>query len=429
MHIKREFWGLLFFFLTVGSFTSAESNKIIVVPLKGAVSPATAETILGSLAEAKRTGATALVIKIDTPGGLLTSTREIVQGILNSPVPVIAYVAPAGAQCASAGTFIALACPVLAMAPGTNIGAAHPVSPMGKLDETMEKKVVNDTVSYITTLAVQWNRNKEWAEKAVRESVSINEHQALRLKVADLTAENLNDLLTKIDGKILRLPSGVITLKTKGVPVEEIIPNLRHRILQSVSDPNIAYLLLLFGILGIWAEFSTPGIGFPGIVGFICLLLAFYGLSALPVNIAGVALIFIAVGFFVLEAHTPMFGLLGLGGIVALLFGSLFLIRPYSYLRVSRISYVAASLVFALLIFAIATFAFKSQRRKVTTGKEGLLGEIGEARTDLAPEGTVYVHGEYWTARSLDNSPIKQGEKVKVEKISGRTLLVTRCRE
>jgi len=413
--------------MSFGFANQGRSAEVVVIPMKGSVNPAMAEMFLKSLREAERNGAAAVIIQLDTPGGLLTSTREIVEGILNSKVPVVAYVSPAGAQCASAGTFIALSCPVLAMAPGTNIGAAHPVTPAGKMDETMEKKVVNDASSWITSLALRWGRNADWAEKAVRQSVSANEKEAVALKVADIPAENLTDLLIRIDGRVVHLDSKSITLQTKSAVVNEIKPNLRHRILQTVSDPNIAYILLLLGILGIIYEFSSPGLGFPGIVGFICILLAFYGLSALPVNIAGVALVFVGVSFFVLEAHSPSFGLLGLGGIVSLIFGSLFLIKPFSYLKIaSRASSLSVAFVFAALVFLIASFAYRAMRRKVTTGKEGLIGEIGEARTDLAPEGTIYVHGEYWTARASDGSTIKKGEKVRVEKVSGHILLVTK---
>lgn len=421
---------LIIFLLLITSlgFTNKiRAAEVMVVPMKGSINPAMAEMLLKALQQAEQNGAAAVVIQLDTPGGLLTSTREIVEGILNSKVPVVAYVSPAGAQCASAGTFIALACPVLAMAPGTNIGAAHPVTPIGKMDETMENKVVNDAAAWITALALQWDRNAEWAEKAVRKSVSVNEKEAVALKVADLPAENLTDLLAKIDGRRIRLGSKSITLRTKSARINEVKLDFRHRILQSVSDPNIAYILLLLGILGIIFEFSAPGIGFPAIVGLICLLLAFYGLSALPVNIAGVALVFLAVGFFVLEAHSHSFGLLGLGGIVSLAFGSLFLIKPFSYLKIaSRISSLSAAFVFAALLFIIVKLAYRAMRRKITTGKEGLIGETGDARTDLTPEGTIYVHGEYWTGRTSDGSTIKKGEKVRVEKISGHILLVAK---
>ncbi len=420
------FLPLLILFGFVNQIQSA--GVVTVVPMKGSVNPAMAEMFLKSLQEAERNGAEAVVIRLDTPGGLLTSTREIVEGILNSKVPVVAYVSPAGAQCASAGTFIALACPILAMAPGTNIGAAHPVTPAGKMDETMEKKVVNDASSWITSLALRWNRNADWAEKAVRQSASVNEKEAVALKVADMTAENLADLLAKIDGRTIKLGSQSVKLQTKSADINEVKLNLRHRVLQTVSDPNIAYILLLLGILGIIYEFSSPGLGFPGIVGFICILLAFYGLSALPVNIAGVALVFVGIGFFVLEAHSPSFGLLGLGGIVSLIFGSLFLIKPFSYIKIaSRASSISATLIFAGLVFLVASFAYRALRKKVTTGKEGLIGETGEARTDLTPEGTIYVHGEYWTARTPDGSTIKKGEKVRVEKVSGRILLVVKA--
>lgn len=427
----KNFRLLLVIFLTLlmffGFANQSRAAEVMVVPMKGSVNPAMTEMFLKSLQEAEQNGAAAVVIQLDTPGGLLNSTRDIVKGILNSKVPVIAFVSPSGAQCASAGTFIALACPVLAMAPGTNIGAAHPVMPIGKMDETMEAKVVNDASAWITSLAARWGRNADWAEKAVRQSKSANEKEAVALKVADFSADNLDDLLTKVDGRVIRLDSKLITLQTKSAQINEVKLNFRQRILQSVSDPNIAYILLLLGILGIIFEFSSPGIGFPGIVGLICIFLAFYGLSALPVNIAGVALIFLAVGFFILEAHSHSFGLLGLGGVVSLAFGSLFLIKPFSYLSISsRVSSLTVSFIFAALLFIIVRLAYKATRRKVTTGKEGLIGEEGEARTDLTPKGTIYVHGEYWTARASDGSTIKKGEKVRVEKVSGRILLVTK---
>ena len=427
----KNFRYLPVIFLSLFTFfvftTRCQSAEVTVIPMKGSINPAMVEMFLKTLREAERNGAAAIVIQLDTPGGLLTSTREIVEGVLNSKVPIVAFVSPAGAQCASAGTFIALACPVLAMAPGTNIGAAHPVTPAGKMDEMMEKKVVNDASSWITSLALRWNRNADWAEKAVRQSASVNEKEAVKLGVADLTAENLTDLLTRIDGRKIRLGSESIVLQTKTALINDVKLDFRQRILQSVSDPSIAYILLLLGILGIIYEFSSPGIGFPGIVGFICILLAFYGLSALPVNIAGVALIFVAVGFFVLEAHSPSFGLLGLGGIVSLIFGSLFLIKPFSYIKVaSRASFLTVAFVFAGLVLLIAGFAYRALQRKVTTGKEGLVGEEGDARTDLAPEGTIYVHGEYWTARASNGSTIKKGEKVRVDKVSGRILLVVK---
>jgi len=429
---KILFFGSIFLFLVhlaSPAAKEASGGKAIILPLKGAVNPAMSELVSQSFKAVKKEKGRDIVVvlKIDTPGGLLVSTREIVEEILSCPVPIIGYISPAGAQCASAGTFIALACPVLAMAPGTSIGAAHPVMPIGKMEKIHQEKVVNDAVAWITSLAERWGRNKYWAEKAVRESAAINEKEAVRLKVADLVAEDLTQLLFQIDGRKIVLDSRMVILNTKEAKVEEIPINFRQRILQVVSDPNIAYLLFLLGILGILAEFSTPGIGFPGIVGFISLLLAFYGLSALPVNIAGIALILVAIAFFILEAYTPTFGLLGMGGIVALVFGSLLLIRPFSYLKPpSRFSSLLVAFVFAGLVLLMARFAFRAMRRKVSTGKEGMVGEIGEARTDLTPQGIVYVHGEYWTACTLDEEPVKKGEKVCVEKVSGRILLVKR---
>lgn len=396
---------------------------IMVIPVRGAVNPPMAEMLRENIARAARENYHAVILELNTPGGLLTSTREIAESILTSPVPVIAFVSPAGAQCASAGTFIALACPVLAMSPGTNIGAAHPVTPMAEMDEVMKEKALSDTAAWITSLAERWGRNRNWAESAVRESVSANEREALKLGVCDLLADSMDDLLEKLDGREVVLEAGTVVLQTENAVLLRMRPGFRNRLLQAISDPNIAYILLLLGVLGIMAEFSTPGLGFPGVVGTICLLLAFYALATLPVTIAGIALIFLAVAFFVMEAHTPSFGLLGLGGLLALFLASVFLLRPFSYLGFSRASFYTASLFFALLAFGLASFAFGAQRRKIMTGREGMRGEVGRARTDLSPEGTVYVHGEYWTARTM-GEPIRKGEPVRVRRVTGTVLEV-----
>ncbi len=397
--------------------------RVLVVPIRGAINPPMTELLRESVDRAHRQRIETVVLEINTPGGLLTSTREMVEIILNSPVPVVAYVSPRGAQCASAGTFIALACPVLAMSPGSNIGAARPVDMTGQMDEQMSEKVINDAVAWITSLAGRWERNEEWAEKAVRESASVNEKEAVEINVADLVAGNLSELLELIHHREINLEDETIILNTRHAEVERVELTFRQKILQTISNPNIAYILLLLGILGIMAEFSSPGIGFAGVVGSICLILGFYAMATLPVTITGLALIFVAVAFFILEAYTPTFGLLGLGGLAALFFASVFLLRPFSYLRFSRVSFYSASLIFAGLVFGIATFALRAQRRKVTTGPEGLVGETGTCRTALNPEGTVYVHGEYWTARAL-TPPVKKGAKVTVQKVDGHILLV-----
>ncbi len=411
--------------VTVPCPARAGEPLVLVVPARGAINPPMVELIRESLERASKDNVQAVILQLNTPGGLLSSTREVVEHILNSPVPVVTYVSPAGAQCASAGTFIALASPVLAMAPGTNIGAARPVQMMGQMDEEMSEKVINDAVAWITSLAARWERNEEWAEKAVRESASINEKEAAAINISDLTAASLEELLEAIHGREIMLNEEPLVLNTRNAAVEHVRISFRQKILQAISSPEIAYILLLLGILGIMAEFSTPGIGFAGVVGGICLILAFYALATLPITITGLAFILLAVAFLVMEAHTPTFGLLGLGGLVSLFLASLFLLQPFSYLAFSRISFYATSLVFALMIFGIATVAFRAHRRKVTTGPEGLVGNIATPRTKLDPEGTVYVHGEYWTARAT-NPPVQEGEKVVVRKVEGRILLVER---
>lgn len=407
------------------SGVDAPGSGVLVVPLRGAINPAGAELVRDALARAVREDYHAVVLRLNTPGGLLSSTREIVESILNSTVPVIAFVAPAGAQCASAGTFIALACPVLAMAPGTNIGAAHPVTPFDEMDETMKEKALSDTVAWIKSLAARWDRDEDWAERAVRESVSANEHEALALGICDLVVSSVEELLTELDGRRLVLDGREITLATANAPVSDFPLGMRSRILQAISDPSIAYILLMLGILGIMGEFSSPGLGFPGVAGIISLLLAFYALAALPVTLVGVGFIIAGAAFLILEAYTPTFGLLGLGGIVSLFLASLFLIRPLSYLSFSRPLFYVVSASFALVIFGLASFAFSAHRRQVTTGSEGLIGERGRARTDLDPEGTVYVHGEYWSARAV-NPPVRRGETVRVVRLEGRRLEVER---
>ncbi len=418
---------LFIFFLPFLFYTSslyAEARPVYLLPIKGVINPITARQLKEGIRYAEREKSPLLIIKLDTPGGLLVSTRAIVREIMSANIPIVIYVSPSGAQCASAGTFIALSVPILAMAEATNIGAAHPVSLLGGMGKEMEKKVVNDAVSFIKGIARKNNRNVQWAEDAVRKSVSVDEKEALKLGIIDLIAEDEKDLLSKLNGREILISGKKIILRVKNSKIIPLQIKPAEKLLQSLSDPNIAYIFLILGIWGIIAEFSSPGIGFPGIVGAICLILAFFSFHSLPINIAGFLLIFLAIIFFVLEVKIASYGLLATGGIVSMILGSFMLIKPFSFIKaISTPLILGVSIFTALLFFFVLFFVIKAHQRKVTTGKEGLIGEIGEARTDLNPYGKIYVHGEYWNGKSQEGL-IEKGAKVKVVRIDGRELLV-----
>ncbi len=429
---KKVVPSLIFFtlfslpFAYVNSSISSTGQEpfVYLLPIKGVINPITSRQIKEGIRYVRREKASLLIIKLDTPGGFLISTRAIVEEIMSANIPIVIYVAPSGAQCASAGTFIALSAPILAMAEATNIGAAHPVSLMGGMGKEMEKKIVNDAVSFIKGIARKNNRNSKWAEDAVRKSLSIGEEEALKLGVIDLIAKNEEDLLAKLEGREILISGKKRILDVKDSKIIPLRIKPAEKFLQSLGDPNIAYIFLILGIWGIIAEFSSPGIGFPGIVGAICLILAFFAFHSLPINIAGLLLIFLAITFFILEVKIASGGLLATGGVVSLLLGSFMLIKPFSFIRrVSTPLILGVTLTTALLFLFVLFFVIHAHKRKVTTGKEGLIGEIGEARTILSPSGKLYIHGEYWNGKSLEGL-IKKGEKVKVIRIEGRELLV-----
>ena len=361
-----------------------------------------------------------------TPGGLLKSTRVIVSDILTSKVPVVVYVSPGGSQSASAGVFITLAGHIAAMAPGTNIGAAHPVSLQGEQDSVMTEKATNDAAAFIRTIAEKRNRNLAWAEEAVRKSISITETEALGKNVIDLVARNLDSLLVQIDGKSVEVASGKVTLHTKGATIEQIEMGFSEKILDILSDPNIAYILLLLGVYGLLFELYNPGSILPGVVGGISIILAFYSLHTLPINYAGLALILFAVVLFIAEIKVMSYGLLTVGGVVSLLLGSMMLIRSDSTLEFFSISWsviittTALSLVFFSFIIGLG---IKAQGRKPATGTEGIVGEVGEALTVLNPNGQVRVHGEVWNAYTRSGK-IQKGEKIRVVSMENLTLQV-----
>ncbi|MFH1625429.1 MAG: nodulation protein NfeD [Pseudomonadota bacterium] len=395
-----------------------------VVKVDSIINPVVAEFITEGIDKSSKDGAVCMIIELDTPGGLDLSMRTIVKAMLNADIPIVVYVSPSGARAASAGVMITLASNIAAMTPGTNIGAAHPVA-LGakKIDKAMEEKVVNDAVAYVKSIAAKRGRNVKWAEEAVRKSVSITEKEALSLKVIDLIAPDIETLLDEIDGKTVTTGAGTVTLHTKGAEPVFITMGTRRNILNVLSNPNIAYILMMLGLLGLYFELSHPGVIFPGVVGGICLILAFFAFQTLPINYAGILLIILAIILFIAEVKVTSFGLLTIGGIISMLLGSLMLFEsPLPYLRVSWAVLIPVVLATSALFILTATLAFRAFISKPTTGVEGLVGEIGVAKTKIYRQGKVFVHGEYWNAYSEEVIP--EGESVKVLSIDNLRLKV-----
>jgi membrane-bound serine protease (ClpP class) len=401
--------------LTVPSGQSEEKAPVFLVEVDGIINPATSKFIIDSIDQASQEGAQCVIIQLDTPGGLMDSMRNIVKKFLSSNIPIIVYVAPSGARAASAGVFITMAAHVAVMAPGTHIGAAHPVT-LGaevKEDKTMTEKILNDTVSYIKTIAKTRGRNVNWAEKAVRQSVSITDDEALKLNVIDMIAADVKELLTKVNGRVVKFDGVTRTLMTKGVQPRSIQMSWRYKLLDTISNPTIAYILLMLGIYGIFFELSNPGAILPGVVGGIFLILAFFALQMLPINFAGLALIFFALILFIAEIKVVSHGLLTVGGVVSLFLGSMMLIEsPAEYMKIS-LSVILPAVLFSAAFFAFAvTKAIQARLTKPTTGMEGLVGESGVAATVLAPDGKVAIHGEFWNA--VSDQRIEKSEKIQV---------------
>ncbi|MBI5328594.1 MAG: nodulation protein NfeD [Deltaproteobacteria bacterium] len=417
---------LLSLFVLIGSSTYAQTIHYLTVD--GIVNPVMSEFIVKSMEAAAKENAEAVVIQLDTPGGLDLSMRDIVKAMLSSDIPIIVYVAPSGSRAASAGVFIAYAAHIAAMAPGTNIGSAHPVAMGGeKMDETMMKKVENDAVAYIKGIAAKRHRNVEWAENAVRKSVNITADEALKLKVIDLIAQDKKALLTAIDGKKVKVVSGEKVLKTAKAEVKDINMGIRHRILNAITNPNVAYILMMIGLIGLYFELSNPGLILPGVVGAISLVLAFYAFQTLSVNYAGLLLIGLAALFFIAEIKVMSYGLLTVAGIVALTLGSLMLFEsPLPFMRVSLWVILPTVISITTIFFSAMYYALKIRHKKPVSGAEGLVGEIAVANTDIAKEGTVFIDGEYWNAWS--DEPIKAGERVKVLEVVGLKLKVERLK-
>ncbi|MBZ0158773.1 nodulation protein NfeD [Candidatus Methylomirabilis sp.] len=401
------------------------ARSVLAIQVEGVISPSTADYIIRAIKQADREAAQALVIELDTPGGLDLSMRSIIKEMLAAERPIVVYVSPGGGRAASAGAFITLAAHVAAMAPGTNIGAAHPVNMGGQMDKEMSKKVTNDAAAYIRTIAEQRGRNAQWAEDAVRKSVSATEKEALKLKIIDLVADKLDDLLAALDGREVTTAHGKVMLHTKGVEVTRIEMDLRDKILKVISDPTIAYMLLMLGIAGLYFEISTPGAILPGALGGICLILAFYGLQTLPINYAGLLLILLAIILFIAEVKVVSYGLLTVGGIVAMVLGSIMLIRsPEPFMRISLSAILLTTAATAAFFGFIVTMALRAQRQKTTTGAEGLIGQIGTVMTPLKPEGSILVEGELWSAQCEDGA--EPGDKVRILAVKGLMLFVSK---
>ncbi len=406
------------------SLNPAHGSEIVVATYEGVINPVAAEYLHDALTFAQSSGAQALILKLDTPGGLDTSMRLMIKDMTASTTPVIVYVAPSGGRAASAGVFLTMAAHVAAMAPGTNIGAAHPVAMGGgEMDSTMKEKVENDAVAYIKSIADQHGRNVSWAEEAVRKSVSVTEQEAIKLKIIDIVAENMPALLRQLNGRKVNLPTGSLTLSTDNAMLHDYPMGTRLELLKILSDPNIAYLLMSIGTIGIMAELYSPGAILPGIIGAISLILAFYSLQSLPVNYAGALLVILGAVFLLLEISVTSYGLLALGGVAAMTLGGLLLIKSDApYLQVSLSFLLPTVLAAGGLVGVVAWMAVKSGRGKPVTGAEAMIGSIGIAKTDLNPRGQIMVHGEIWEA--ISQHPIRQGESAEVVSVEGLTATV-----
>lgn len=420
--MKHLFFYIILLILPV----ALSAQKVMSIKIDGSINPASAAFITGAIEKATSNQAECLIIHLNTPGGLLKSTRVIVSSILSSPVPVVVYVSPSGAHAGSAGVFITMAGHIAAMAPSTNIGAAHPVNMQGGMDSTMNSKTTNDAAAFIRTIAGKRKRNLQWAEEAVRKSVSITEEEAAEKRVIDLIAINEEDLLRKINGRQVALTNSIATLQTANAKVEVLEMSTVEKLLDMISDPNIAYILMMLGFYGILFELYSPGAVAPGVVGGICLILGFYSMHTLPLNYAGLALILFGIILFILEISVVSHGLLSIGGVIAIAFGSMMLIRTTSgleFIRISKSVIISTSLFTALFFALLITLAIKGQKRKPTSGAEGMVGEIGEVLQPLQPGGTIKVHGETWKAQSV-TGVIEGGRKVRVKEVRDLLLIV-----
>lgn len=414
--MKKRFF--LLFLISVISLKGYAS--IFKITVDAPIHPISSEYIVKSLERAEKENARLLIMVLNTPGGLDSSMREIIAKILNSKVPVATFVSPSGARAASAGFFIAIASDIFVMAPGTSTGAAHPVgiSITGQpMDKTMEEKVTHDAASYIKTLAEKRGRNIRLAEDAVRKSISFTEKEAFDQGLIDLVAKNEQEIIDYFDNKTIRQFNGEeVLLRLKDEPIIEIPMSARQKFLITISNPNLAYILLMLGLLGLYFEFSNPGAILPGVLGGICLLMAIFSFQILPINYVGLLLILLAIGLFILEVKVHSYGILSVGGVIAMVIGSVMLIdAPIPELRPSLKLIIPVAISLSLIFLFLVFLVIRAHAKKIHTGKEGLVGEIGVAQTDLKPEGKVFVHGELWNAEAVGEVP--KGSKVKIVQV------------
>ncbi len=407
------------------SAAHAQTPVVVQIDLEDTIQPVSAGYVKDGLNHAKDVNARAVILRLNTPGGLVDSMREIVEAILSSPVPVITWVGPNGARAASAGFFILLAGDLAVMAPGTSTGAAHPVSLTGqKIDDVMEKKIVNDAAAYIRSYVSKRGRNAQLAELGVTESRSFTAEEALKENLIDAVVSDVPGIIERFKAKqVRRLDDRTATLDLRGATVDVFEMTVRQKILSRVMDPNLAFVLALLGLLGLYVEMTHPGLILPGVIGGISLVVALFAFNLLPVNWTGAILILLAIGLFVLEATVASHGILALGGIVAMVFGALMLVQgPIPQLRIQLATTVAVAVPLAIITVFLVRLVYLSHKKKSITGPEGMIGEVGVAKTDIQNEGKVLVHGEYWTASSA--RPIPAGSKVRVVKVQGLKLEV-----
>ncbi len=413
---------LIWVLLMPGHGTAA--STVTVATYEGVINPVAAEYLHDAVAYAEAGKAEALIVRLDTPGGLDTSMRLIIKDFTASTVPVVVYVSPSGGRAASAGVFLTMAAHVAAMAPGTNIGAAHPVAVGGgDMDRTMKEKVENDAAAYLKSIAEQRGRNKSWAEDAVRKSVSVTEKEALDKHIIDVVAADLPGLLDQLDSRTISMGQATLTLRTKGAAIRQFPMSWRLEFLKTISDPNIAMLLMTIGTIGILAELYSPGAILPGVVGAISLIMAFYSLQSLPVNYAGVLLIVLGLVLFILEITVTSYGILTLGGLAAMVLGGLMLVKADApFLQVSLSFLIPTIVTVGSIVAAMSWKALRTKRRHPAMGASTMVGEVATARTDLLPRGQVFLHGELWEA--VSEAPVRKGEETEVTSVEGLTLKV-----
>lgn len=402
----------------------AESPIVVVATYEGIINPVAAEYLHNAIQYAEEEQASLLVFRLDTPGGLDTSMRSMIKSMTGSLIPIVVFVSPSGGRAASAGVFLTLAAHVAAMAPGTNIGAAHPVAMGGgKMDKVMKEKVENDSVAYIRSIAERRGRNVDWAEKAVRKSVSATGTEAQKLGIIDFVVSDLDKLLQEIHGKKVQIGASSLTLQTQNAVIREFPLGWRLEALKTISDPNIAYALMTIGMIGIIAELYNPGLILPGIVGGISLILAFYSLQSLPVNYAGVFLFLLGIAFLVLEVTVTSYGLLAIGGVVSMILGSLMLMNEdFPYYQISWTVILPTIALAVAFTFLVVRLGVKALREGTMTGSEGVIGQVGMAKTNLSPAGQIFVHGEIWDA--VSEEPVQAGHHIEVTNVKGLTLHV-----